>query len=179
MAQTPEGRAAPGRATDASGQIEAAVAYPAWRRVSLKEQWDRFVSEVPAGFTAPMSRRHFDEWAPSYLDSDPESRIHSPESVGVPNGPIEDIAAAWAGNLAYDPHLIRVPVAIIRGEWDSVSTDADARWLYDSLQSSPMRRDVKISRATHQMHLEEGRRQLYRETQCFLDGEGTSDGTTG
>jgi hypothetical protein len=39
--------------------------------------------------------------------------------------------------LAYDPGLIRAPVAIIRGEWDSLATDADARWLFDALKASP------------------------------------------
>jgi hypothetical protein len=40
-------------------------------------------------------------------------------------------------------------VAIIRGEWDSLATDADARWLFDTLHNSGQRRDVKIPRATH------------------------------
>jgi hypothetical protein len=47
-------------------------------------------------------------------------------------------------------------------------TDPDARWLFDALSASPMRRDVKISRATHLMHLEEGRYALYREAEAFL-----------
>jgi hypothetical protein len=33
-----------------------------------------------------------------------------------------------------------------------------------------MRRDAKIARATHLMHLEENRYALYRETQAFLEG---------
>ena len=37
-------------------------------------------------------------------------------------------------------------------------------------QSSPIRRDVKISRGTHLMHLEASRYALYRETQNFLAG---------
>ncbi len=65
---------------------------------------------------------------------------------------------------------MRAPVAIIRGEWDSLCTDADARWLFDSLKQSPRRRDVKISRATHLMHLEENRYALYREVETFLAG---------
>jgi hypothetical protein len=32
-----------------------------------------------------------------------------------------------------------------------------------------MRRDVKISRATHLMHLEENRYALYREAETFLN----------
>jgi hypothetical protein len=47
-------------------------------------------------------------------------------------------------------------------------TDRDARWLFDSLSASPTRRDVKISRGTHLMHLEASRYALYREAQAFL-----------
>ena len=47
-------------------------------------------------------------------------------------------------------------------------TDQDARWLFDALRASPMRCDVKISRATHLMHLEASRFALYREAEAFL-----------
>jgi len=146
--------------------------YPAWRCVSLEDQWRRFTEDVPQGEPAVLSRRHCEQWGGLYLDTDPESRTRSPVSVKVPSGPLQDIAAARAGELAYDPGLIRAPVAILRGEWDSLVTDVDARWLYDALRASPIRRDVKVSRATHLMHLEESRYQLYREAACFLLGDG-------
>lgn len=141
---------------------------PAWRDLTLQQQWDRFIEDVPPGMATPFDRKHFDDWGSLYLDSDPGSRERSPASVRVPNGPIEDIGAAWAGQLAYDPRLIRAPVAIVRGEWDGVVPDADARRLFDSLQASPIKSDVKIVRATHLMHLESGRHPLYRETRAFL-----------
>jgi pimeloyl-ACP methyl ester carboxylesterase len=121
----------------------------------------------------PLDRKDFDEWGAVYLDSDANSRARSPASVRVPNGPVQDIAAAWSGELAYDPRFIQAPVAILRGEWDSVVNDADARWLFDSLQASPVKRDVKLSRGTHLMHLESGRFQLHREARCFLEGQDT------
>jgi pimeloyl-ACP methyl ester carboxylesterase len=77
------------------------------------------------------------------------------------------------GKLAYDPGQVRAPVAIIRGEWDSMCRDADARWLFDGLSNSTVKRDVKISRATHLMHLEQSRYAFYRETQTFREGETT------
>lgn len=143
---------------------------PAWRDLTLEQQWDRFIEDVPHGMATPFNRKHFDEWGSLYLGSDPGSRERAPPSVRVPNGPIEDIGAAWAGQLAYDPRLIRAPVAIVRGEWDGVVTDTDARWLFDSLQASPIKRDVKLSRATHLMHLESNRHELYQETRSFLQG---------
>jgi pimeloyl-ACP methyl ester carboxylesterase len=145
---------------------------PGWRLVSLKDQWDRFVADVPEGEAAVLSRRHFDEWGEAYLDSDPESRARAPAAVKVPSAAFQDIYDAWAGEFAYDPGKVRAPVAIIRGEWDSLCLDADARWLFGGLGSAD-KRDIKIARATHLMHLEENRFALYRETECFLaDGGG-------
>src|SRR5690348_14532801 len=77
--------------------------------------------------------------------------------VKAPSGAFQEIYDAWAGEFAYDPGKIRAPVAIIRGEWDGMCHDADARWLFDRLSASPSRRDIKIGRATHLMHLEENR----------------------
>ncbi len=144
--------------------------FPAWRLVTLEDQWNRFSRDVPGDELPVLARRDFETWGEYYLDSDPKSRTRCPHAVQTPSGPWQDIADAWAGQLAYDPGRVRVPVAIIRGEWDSVITDADARWLFDSLNASPMRRDVKIARATHLMHLEEARYALYHETATFLLG---------
>jgi pimeloyl-ACP methyl ester carboxylesterase len=145
---------------------------PAWRLISLKDQWDRFVADVPPGEPPVLSKRHFDEWSEAYLDSDPESRTRSPAAVKTPSGAFQDIYDAWAGDLAYDPALVRAPVAIIRGEWDGMSTEEDAKWLFRALKSSPIRRIVTISRGTHLLHLEESRYALYRETEAFLAGKG-------
>jgi pimeloyl-ACP methyl ester carboxylesterase len=88
----------------------------------------------------------------------------------VPRGPQADILAAFSGELAYDPALVQAPTAILRGEWDSVCTDGDARWLFDAFTAAPLRRDVKISAGTHLMHLESSRYSLYREAAGFLLG---------
>jgi pimeloyl-ACP methyl ester carboxylesterase len=147
-----------------------AARLPAWRLISLQDQWNRFVADVPAGEPAVLSRRHFDDWGERYLDADPASRTRSPPAVKTPCGAFQDIFDAWAGRLAYEPGLVRAPVMLIRGAWDSYCTDADALWLFDALTASPLRRDVKIARATHLMHLEENRYALYREAQAFLEG---------
>jgi hypothetical protein len=57
------------------------------------------------------------------LDCDPQSRTRRPAAVQVPSGALQDILDAWAGGLGYDPALIRAPVSIVRGEWDSLVTD--------------------------------------------------------
>jgi pimeloyl-ACP methyl ester carboxylesterase len=166
---------------------------PAWRLISVQDQWDRFTADVPPGEAPVLSRRHFDAWAEAYLDSDPASRDRAPPAVRVPGGAFQDIFDAWAGALSYDPGLIRAPVAVIRGEWDSLCTDADAAWLRDAMHAPHAVKiaavkirdvevpdlkipdikipDIKIPRATHLMHLEENRYALYRETASFLQAE--------
>ena len=144
---------------------------PAWRIVTAEDQWARFVEDVPAHEPPVLSRAHFDDWARRYLASDPESARRRPAGVKTPTGPFSDILHAWHGELAYDPSLIRAPVALIRGEWDGLIPDEDARWLFDALSASPLKRDIKISRATHLMHLEAMRHELHRESIAFLEGE--------
>lgn len=146
-------------------------AIPAWQEVTADEQAARFTGYVPAGEPPVFDSRHLSAWGPAYLASDPTSGDRSPPSVRVPNGPIADLVAAWSGRLPYDPARITVPTLIVRGEWETITTDADARWLYDALVRAPVRRDVKIGRATHVMHLETSRRELYAETALFLAGD--------
>jgi hypothetical protein len=57
-------------------------------------------------------------------------------------------------------------------EWDGVIPDQDACWLFDAFKASPIKRDIKISRGTHLMHLEAMRGALYNEANTFLLGEG-------
>src|SRR5262249_30968673 len=144
---------------------------PAWRVVTLEDQWARFVEDVPRDRPPALSRAHFDEWGERYLDSDSESRGRQPAGVKIPTGPFVDILRAWHGELAYDPGRVQAPVAIIRGEWDGLIPDADAAWLFDAFKASPIKRDIKISRGTHLMHLEAMRYALYRESIAFLHGQ--------
>ena len=138
---------------------------PDYRMISLQDQWERFTADVPPNEPPVLSKPHFDEWGEAYLDSDPEARERQPHAVRTPSGAFQDIFDAWAGTLPYDPGLIQSPVAIIRGEWDSMCTDADADCLREAI---PNARDIKIPRATHLMHLEENRFLLYRQTEAFL-----------
>ena len=54
---------------------------------------------------------------------------------------------------------------------DGLLPDEDARWLFDAFTGAPIKRDIKISRATHLMHLEAMRLALWRESIGFLSGE--------
>lgn len=152
-------------------RYEKPPAAPAWRFVTVEDQWARFVEDVPPDEPPVLSRDHFDEWAERYLDSDPESRMHEPAGVRTPTGPFNDILRAWHGDLSYDPALVRAPTAIVRGEWDGLIPDEDAHWLFEALCAAPEKRDIKISHATHLMHLERMRHALYHESIAFLTGD--------
>jgi pimeloyl-ACP methyl ester carboxylesterase len=152
-------------------RYEQPPAFPAWRIVTVEDQWNRFVEDVPADEPPVLSRVHFDEWGLRYLESDPDSRLRDPVGVKTPLGPFSEIIKAWHGQLAYDPAAIRNPVAIIRGEWDGLIPDDDARGLFDAFTHAPVKRDIKIGRGTHLMHLETMRLALWRESAEFLRGE--------
>ena len=89
----------------------------------------------------------------------------------TPSGPQADILASWSGALPYDPATIRAPTLVVRGEWDSLCADSDVQWLRSVFPGGATLRDIKIPRATHLMHLEEGRVDLYRATRDFLTEE--------
>jgi pimeloyl-ACP methyl ester carboxylesterase len=151
-------------------RYETPPAFPAWRVVSIEDQWNRFVEDVPANEPPVLSRIHFEECSQRYLDSDPDSRSRDPAGVKTPLGPFSEIIRAWHGQLAYDPALVRSPVAIIRGEWDGLMLDDDAQWLFNAFAQSPAKRDIKIGRGTHLMHLETMRTALWQESIAFLHG---------
>lgn len=143
-----------------------------WRLLTIKEQYDRFVEDVPADEAPVLELGDFDAWAAAYLASDPDAGERQPPAVKIPAGPAADILAAWQGRLAYDPRLIRAPLLILRGEWDSLCRRTDAAGLLDQLQAAPARLDMEIPRATHLMHLETGRFALYRAAADFLSDIG-------
>jgi pimeloyl-ACP methyl ester carboxylesterase len=152
-------------------RYETPAPFPAWRIVTSADQWSRFIEDVPANEPPVLSRVHFAEWSERYLDSDPESRSRDPAGVKTPLGPFSEIIKAWHGQLAYDPATVRAPVAIVRGEWDGLILDDDARWLFNAFTHAPVKRDIKISRGTHLMHLETMRLALWRESINFLAGD--------
>jgi len=144
---------------------------PAYRLWTVDDQWHRFVEDVPKDHPPVLLKRHFERWALAYLASDPASATRTPPAVMTPGGPNADIFASWSGELAYTPAAIGASTLPVRGEWDSLCTDADAGWLRSAFRRDTALRDVKIPQATHLMHLEEGRFDLHRATREFLTDE--------
>ena len=140
---------------------------PRLRRITVAAQLERFTRDVPAGHATVLAEPQLAAWGPAYLASDFQAVTRDPPAVEVPGGPAADIAAAWQGELAYDPAKIEVPTLIVRGEWDSLCNDSDAEFLLDR-SASDCKYDLVIPKATHLMHLETGRFALWNATSAFL-----------
>lgn len=144
--------------------VPAAPTYP----VTAEDQWNGFQWGVPAGESV-IARAQFEAWARDYLATDPASGSRTPAAVLVPSGPQGDLAAAWAGHYPYDPAAVHAPTLIVRGEWDPVTTDADAAWLIAQLSGVPGgARDIKLPHGAHRMHLEAKRQALFDAVGAFL-----------
>jgi pimeloyl-ACP methyl ester carboxylesterase len=140
---------------------------PAWRTLTIWEQYRRFVVDVPRGEPNVLLDRHIEAWARAYLASDCASALREPPAVQVPAGPGIDIAALWSGESLADASLVRTPTLLVRGEWDSVCDDRDAARLLASMTGVPTR-DRVLAKGTHLMHLETGRLDLHRTVNEFL-----------
>lgn len=138
-----------------------------WRLVTVEQQRARFVADVPQDHPPILIEPDLRTWGPAYLASDTEALLRTPPAVRIPNGPGADIADAWSGRLPYDPRDLQCPVLCVRGEWDSLTTDADARWLLSRLKH-PAGADRKIAKGTHLMHLEHSREDLFAAAGDFL-----------
>ena len=97
-----------------------------------------------------LARQGFDVWGLDCLGygrADRYPEMYEPAATHPPLGRAEVAGVQIAAAVAY-----------IRA----------ARWLHDALRAASVKRDVKIDRGTHVMHLEVTRRELYREVTAFL-----------
>ena len=148
---------------DSSEQASA----PAWRTLTIWEQYRRFIADVPRGEPNVLLDRHIEAWAGAYLATDPASTSREPPAVQVPAGPGVDIGALWSGEPLVDASRVRTPTLLVRGAWDSVCDDRDAARLLCSMTGADAR-DRVLARGTHLMHLETGRIELHRVVNEFL-----------
>ncbi len=140
---------------------------PSHYRLTSLSQYRRFVEDVPRGEAQVLSEAHFESWSRDWLATDVTSQTRTPPSVMTPYGPIADVTAMWSGESLYDAARIVMPVLLVRGGWDSVCDDTDAKRLLNSLGTKD-KTDVKIPRATHLMHLESQRALLHNAVNAFL-----------
>ena len=143
-----------------------------WRLVTIAQQLARFTEDLPPAHAPVLIEPTLARWGQAYLASDPDAAMRVPPAVKIPAGPAADIALVRSGTLPYQPEHILRPTLIVRGEWDSVSTEADAHWLLSRI-SAQRKLAVTIPKGTHLMHLEHSREGLFATVRDFLGEQST------
>ncbi|WP_213434103.1 alpha/beta hydrolase [Noviluteimonas caseinilytica] len=151
-----------------AGKREAPVDH-AWHLVTSEMQRPRHRTGLPLSEPTPVGADELERWCTAYQATDHDAPTRSPSAVKVPSGPAADVARAWSGERLVDSGHLLQPTLIVRGEWDHVTTDQDARALFDAL-GTHAKRDVKISGGNHWLHLQPRRTVLWDETTLFLGG---------
>jgi alpha-beta hydrolase superfamily lysophospholipase len=151
----------------AASARDAPTARPSHCALSVWAQYRRFIEDVPRGEPQMLDEAHMQAWGDTFLASDPTSSTRMPPSVTTPFGPVSDIMALWSGEALYEPAGIVAPTLLIRGQWDSVCNDDDAANLLHAIAAT-VKRDIRIARATHLMHLERQRVELHAQVNAFL-----------
>lgn len=93
------------------------------------------------------------------------------DRVRFPAGYAADLYDLRHGKPVYDPAAIRVPVLLVRGEWDDDPGDADEKALLTALRNAPDKKYVVVAKGTHVLLLEKSRLRLYAETRRFLQNK--------
>jgi pimeloyl-ACP methyl ester carboxylesterase len=151
----------------ASG-VEESV--PAWELVTVVQQLTRFVRDTPPEHSSVLAEPTLAHWGSRWLATDPKSGSRSPPAVQVPGGFGIDLDNLWNGVDVYDPSKIKAATLLVRGEWDSVCTDADAA-LFRSRMTTAQFTDAVIPKSGHLAHLETNRALLWAATNKFLTME--------
>jgi pimeloyl-ACP methyl ester carboxylesterase len=143
----------------------------AYRSVTVAQVSVGWLTGVPEDKKADLIPEGWvDVHAAALLDSDPVGWLQTPRVFRAPNGVIFD--AIRYGNgvpIPFDVRDIRVPVLLIKAEWDSVTPSYMAQTLFAKLVNSPLKRYIELGEGTHMVFLEKNRMMLFREVQLFLD----------
>ncbi len=150
-----------------SGNEEEKI-YSPYEAMTPQQRIVAMKSLTPENKPCQLEAEIFTTWGDAWLASDKLSAMSKSDSVRFPSGPSVDVQNLLNGNTYYDPGEIRVPVLVIRGEWDRYPDNNDSEGLFSSMEKAPFRKYVVIEKGTHVMHLEKSRHQLYDETLTFL-----------
>ncbi len=159
------------RQTPSLVQAGTAGPTPAYRSVNMAQAKTRWLTGVPENKRVELiPPGWFDTWANAALSSDPVGSRQTPPVVRAPNGVVEDgRRTAARGEMSWKPEDIRVPVLLIKAEWDQDTPAYMAQTLFPKLTNAPYKRYVELGEGTHSVLMEKNRMSLFREVQLFLD----------
>lgn len=143
----------------------------AYRRVDMGAARQRWLHGVPDHRRADLiPPGWFEAWSAATLATDPVGAAGSPPCLRAPNGVVADGLRYWgAGHIPWKPENIRVPVLLVKAEWDSDTPAYMAHNLFPRLTGAPCKRYVELGEGTHTLLMERNRLHLFREVQRFLD----------
>ena len=143
----------------------------AYRSVSMAQAKTRWLTGVAADKQADLiPPGWFETWAAATSATDPVGMQQNPPVLRAPNGVIADGAKYWAnGVIPWKVEDIKVPVLLVKGEWDLDTPAYMAQALFPKLTGAPYKRYVEIGEGTHTLIMEKNRMSLFREVQLFLD----------
>jgi len=144
---------------------------PAYRSVNMEQAKTRWLSGVPENKKSDLiPEGWFEAWAKATIATDPVGAAQNPPVLRAPNGVVVDGLKYWGnGVIPWMPENIKVPVLLIKGEWDQDTPAYMAQNLFPKLTGAPYKRYVEIGEGTHTIIMEKNRMSLFHEVQLFLD----------
>jgi len=139
-----------------------------YETMTPEERVKEMVELTPKGQTCQLEPDVLQNWGKLWSQSDPLTKKQDSKGVSFPSGYAADVDDMLHNKTFYSPADIKVPTLLVRGEWDDYPSSTDYEKLFASLKNAPYKKYVVIEKATHVMHLEKSRYQLYDETLHFL-----------
>lgn len=148
---------------------------PAYRSVNMAQAKTRWLTGVPEAKKADLiPPGWFEAWANATIATDPVGAAQNPPVLRAPNGVVADGLRYWGkGVIPWQPENIKVPVLLIKAEWDQDTPAYMAQNLFPKLTGAPYKRYVELGEGTHTIIMEKNRMNLFREVQLFLDEKHT------
>jgi pimeloyl-ACP methyl ester carboxylesterase len=142
-----------------------------YRSVRMDQAKARWLTGVPTEKQADLiPKGWFEAWAEATLATDPAGARQNPPVLRAPNGVIADGDRYWnKGVMPWKAEDIRVPVLLIKAEWDQDTPAYMAQDLFRVLVNAPYKRYIELGEGTHTIIMEKNRMNLFREVQLFLD----------
>jgi len=143
---------------------------PAYRSVNMEQAKTRWLSGVPENKKSDLiPEGWFEAWAKATIATDPVGAAQNPAVLRAPNGVVADGLKYWGnGVIPWKPENIKVPVLLIKGEWDQDTPAYMAQNLFPKLTGAPYKRYVEIGEGTHTIIMEKKSNEPFSRSSTFF-----------